>query len=716
MRQTHEVHQNNQLGAPKSLRFIQAVEEHIQRTLGQDGDLRISRARCEAKDNRLENKETAASEISDVETGLKLYEDQINKKVYEYRTMITHQVVFQDYDKESKVSGNDFSLNTWILQKGVPLHPVSTRFFLYETKLRLTNKLRELRQNNDNLRKRIKGYAKAYDLEETEQVEDAKTRLEQTLDQGLISRLINNKFKDFIQTYKEQSIGHLRNLDNYKKELLTELVFQSVLEHIESLIEVYETFFINLRDVKVKLEKTIQQKARQFEEKANPTEEYVLATKELQEELWKRIRAAETDDLLPDDISREIYVNLYDQFYQREKLRFKQDVKGINVEQFYHDHVVNYCYNKLKNDPVIDLDYDVITALRKEAQFLQKDEDAHIEERVHRLNHLAYPFIPNINNRRELKFWGVHDDIKEQLSEVDRTNLFAENAIFDPAFSKYEIVRYTAHYGLEIHDFSKFSDGEQSASIRKSPGVYYESYYRTISKLNRGEPAVTPHLDKNWHLPAYMPDLNPSQKELDERKINRAFLLGLMYDLFQVSKEQGEEIFLYTGGDYSSFIVQGGKRVPNQLYSLHEALFFNPAIYDEILDIAEETMEKNRQQYLDMEAHRFIQGAKKLTNLRNERINNIFDVVFHYEMEKIGDPKLEERAERLREQLLEEIKNYYGTMYGNQQRRAMQDAAKLIETLWNESAVRKTVDPDSARYIRWKTQIEREFADFQVRL
>ena len=173
---------------------------------------------------------------------------------------------------------------------------------------------------------------------------------------------------------------------------------------------------------------------------------------------------------------------------------------------------------------------------------------------ISKLDHLALPFIPNMNERRELTFWGIHEDSKEQLSEIERKELFEEDAIYDNAFSKYEITRYTAHYGLEAHHFNKFSNGEKSERHTKYPGVYYESYYKAVEKLNRGEPAVTPHLDKNWHLPAYMPDLNPSHKELDYKKINRAFILGIIYDWFQVVKEQGKPVFLYTGSGTGRFI------------------------------------------------------------------------------------------------------------------------------------------------------------------
>src|SRR5690606_12758299 len=141
-------------------------------------------------------------------------------------------------------------------------------------------------------------------------------------------------FKAFIKDHVVNSSSQLQRLNLYQKTLLTELVFQSVLENLQQLIAIYEKFFENLKDARVNLQTSIHQKAVQFEETADPTKKYILATKELQHNLWERIRDAETDDIIPADIAREIYVNMYEQFYKTTKKQFEAR-QPFDVEEFY---------------------------------------------------------------------------------------------------------------------------------------------------------------------------------------------------------------------------------------------------------------------------------------------------------------------------------------------------------------------------------------------
>ncbi|SHG06205.1 tubulin-like doman-containing protein [Ornithinibacillus halophilus] len=714
--QVYERLEDNKHGKLKSIKFIEAIEEHIEHTLNNDEELRLNSSLSMVDDELISSKESAIGEISDTESRLRYYKELIEKKVYEYRTMITHQVIFQDHDATNKAKGNSFSLNTWILKEDGPLHPVSTRFFLYDVFEQITNRLGKLRTDNSELKKKIDSYVNKYDDSETEEFETAEMRMNKALEQGFIGSLLNNQFKSFVKDYKINSNQQLQSLNRYKKNLLLELVYQSILEDLQSLIDIYEKFFENLKDTKVSLANSINQKAKQFEHTADPTKEYVLATKELQDKLWERVRNAETDDLLPDDVSQQIYVNLYDEFYKKEKSRFETEQQAMDVEEFYRNHVLDHCFNKLKYDPVVNLDYDVISALRKEAELLNVDPDAHIQERIKAMDNLALPFIPNMNDRRELKFWGIHDDSSRQLSEVEATELFEEDAIVDQAFSKYEVTCYRAHYGLEAHHFNKFSNGEKSSRHTKFPGAYYEAYYKTIKKLNRNEPAVTPHLDKNWHLPIYMPDINPSHKELDNQKVNRAFLLGLIYDWFQVVKDEGRYVFLYREDGHDRIILKGGSPVGHQLNLLRTALQYNPAIYDGIIQLADKELERGRKHFTEIEKHGFIKGAVQLPDLKMESVKNIMDAIIHFEYERTGDAQLEKQAQELRVQLIAEIKDYFNIMYGTQKVSAKKEAAQLLQKLWEESTAKDNLDPDSPQYRRWENTIRDELKNLKVHL
>ena len=698
---------NGKHGQLKSSLFVAAVEERVKQVIKNDPELQAQSDQCVIDEGQMKLKEKVKREIGRVEASLAFYTDQIHRKVYEYRTFLHHQIVDQDYDNPSGGEGQGYRMNTWFLMKPEPVHPLGVRYLLYKMHKALKEKIETLREANTNMKRQVQRYDEIYDLRDTEEVEDAVRRMELALKQNLLSSVLNNQYKDFMKEYVEKASRHHTMLTKYSESLLLELVLVSVDQSIQGMIRDWERFFENLKDTRNTLLANINQLANKYEGRVNPTREYVLATKEFQEKMWGSIRQDLTSGSLPHSISKELYLSHYRHYCERSNARFASDYdKEMKVEELYRIHVLSHCKQELRERKNERLDLDIIQALRKEAEFLEKNPETHIAERIEHLDHLSSPFIPFIPEHRELKFWGIHTESAERLSEKQLFESFTDKEVADNAFSKYEIICYRAHYGLSVQHFQKFSSGEESKNHQQLPGVYFEAYRKRIGKLIRGEATVTPHLDKNWHLPAYMPDLNPSHARLEVSKADRAFLLGVIYKWIQLVNEEGRKVYQYHGNEGSRLILESGVVIGEELYRLHQALPHNPVIYDEILQRFQEKQAYEMKKHKDFMTHEFITGCLDVTSIQKDHLHNILDLGFLYESESLGDERLPAIGQRVRQVLLEEIEAYFIKMHGEHRRfKARNEAANFIEKLWNESHAKSTVEEDSADYSSWQNTV-----------
>lgn len=708
-RSAHTIDKRNEISQSKAELFIAQVERRIQSIVADDEKLREFQAECDLDENRLKDKATARDEVNRREEGLYFYEQAIRKFVHSTKNYLVNEIVLQDGDHAQLLSGDNYKLNTWLLKEPEPLHPVAIRFALYQIDGLLEKRVKDLAPVNEKLDKAIDRYHKAYDLDETEEVaETADDRMTLALKQSWFSSLVNNQFKDFLNEYVDKSAKQFNNLNRFKKDRLTELVFRELQKAVREMAEEWEKYFKNLRDVRNALTNEVNIAANKHDYGSDPTIRYVLASNDIKDKLWETIRLNVGTDELPVAISGEIYKGQYRRFIKKRKGDYLTEQRPEKIEEMFRKDVLGWCLKEMQKEDALNLN--CIRALRREAEMKgmpEKEVNEYIHDQVRTLNNLARPWVPANNATTELNAWGVHPDCVKELSGEMRQDLFdGTDLVEHEAFPAYEITRNRTIYGLTIESFAKFYSGDNMGRV---PGEYYKAYNSRIRKLTQRGNTVTPHLDKRWHLPAYLPEISSHRVQEDRTNINRALLWGVLMGYLQNIDDYGRKTWLFNDDAGSRLIHSGEEAAEEYIHSLHEALLHNPIVVDKVLKrYSEQKAVDLREQRDKIEEHQFYNKSKNIYYFGAPTKDpiNVIDLILRYPEGNPNDPNLIKEGEALLKMLLEEIIAYFQQTFGRHRAHlAKKQALQYIDDLIASSPYYQESDRMGIQFKSWENII-----------
>jgi len=696
----------------KAERFIRAVEEKIRKVLDNDAELKQAESDCQIDEGMIRNKEKAEGEITDMEVSLEIFQHHVFRVVHELKNFVVNQVIREDCHAPEGTGGDDdFRLNVWILKRPDAMHPVAVRYLLYQIQDILEKQIAALTSENEKLKRGIEGYSRKFDLPETEDyIETAEDRVRMALKQGFFSKVFKNRFKEFVEDYMIESSQQVQRLNRYKSDYLRELVFTEINKAVAEMLEIWEHYFRNLKSVQYKLQGEINRRAGEHEGVADPTRRYAFATKEEKEKIWEEIRISlAMGNKLPDDICKRIYVSQYRKFcrnYFSSTSTPDSSEPLDKIEDMFREDVLGWCRKTLKAHEMLDIN--AIMALKKEGLLRGTDKSRHLKNEISKVDELAQPMILSSSSASKSEgYWGIHPDTLKELNDQEIIEILgkAENIIADEAFSRYEIIRYRNLYGLCAEDLPSFSAGANGKSDRA--GIYFRAYKERIRRMNT-DPGntVTPHLDKRWHLPAYMPDLNQNLVKADEEKTEKAFLLGLIYGrLRKAAPDQKETWECYTGESGRKSVTIGGEAIKGSFYELYKAMFHNPAHVDTILDFAERQWEADvKEKGSDkIEEYSFFKGCKEIPRLNL----NIAESVLRF-IREFPNENPQEKSENLLGRLITEITETFRKAYGKHRENLVKkETEELIHELFESSETYQSAKRDkSYAYERWEEAIE----------
>ena len=541
--------------------------------------------------------------------------------------------------------------------------------------------------------------------------------------------MFDNEFKRFVEEYEYKAARQIHRLKQYKNGKLEELVYREVLEGVELLQDKWEDFFGNLRTAQQEARGKANRIAKKHDNTSDPSRLYVLASEEDKQQTWEDVGSDFLYERVGSTVSREIYLGLYRQFCSemqadRSARRYRKQ-REQHAGNLFEKTILAWYRDTL--DESESLDYNIIKAIRVEEEYRSRrendsvaNEDDLMKDRVRQADRVAKPMVPGLDAAtadNKLHSWGLNPEVagsKDEdsgeyvggkLSNQLVREIFGGGEVVDNAFSRYEIIRYVSQYGAESAHLERFESGV-SDRYGAAQGEYHRAYTDQIREMLRMRESedevggvVTPHLDKRWHLPAYLPPLDSEEEKQQKRDNRRAFLYGLIYNsLAPVCPDQDWVWSLRSKFHASRPLKIEGEHVPAKFHLLHRALEHEPVVVKQILESAEKQRELDFSEYAKENTehhHAFIEGCKGLDDdvrkaAKDYRLggtvsfNNVLDPILLLPKALSGKAGIDLRDKLLKEfaQLTHE---YYEAFY-DQPNTAAKYASRFIDRLKEGSA------------------------------
>jgi hypothetical protein len=246
------------------------------------------------------------------------------------------------------------------------------------------------------------------------------------------------------------------------------------------------------------------------------------------------------------------------------------------------------------------------------------------------------------------------------------------------------ILFYQSFYGLRANDLSKFAPPEKSATSSRDGGEYFKAYFNLVAAVHP-EPhkskAITPHIDRWWHVPTHMPDLDDENQALTEQQVFASMFWSLAGKLvYLCDKGTEKQRYMLDGSQlgfdegYDTFVVSNGTPC-DHLYEVLDALSIYPELVTRVLAYVEQRTARDVYEGNDigseenmltdfLESFRIdeyvLDGAKE-----HNIVRSIFDLPLLLRRSARADHYYEEYVLRVFNATIVELKKYIARLYSS---------------------------------------------------
>lgn len=708
--------ENGEITGRKSQIFVQEIENHIQMLIKVDKKTNELANSIQPDYDNLIEPGAARDEIDNLEERLRLYERAADEFVANNSALVRNILLddeHKDLENQDVYIGENFYLNNYILGNEI-LHPIAARAFIYEVMELLEIGIKKGKNELEKSEKGFESLKNHYNEgDEGKNVQDA---LNEVTGGGIMS-LLGRKKK--LRMFADEYEGNVDDRKNRIKKLEGQRISYKTKEklytRLDQFVRIIEKFFKSLNRILDKYNTEI----KVLENKYTSSQEYnqpVLSSPSLLEKLWDdKSNAFISFDEVPEDLSKSIYLSFYKKFCQK--------VANDNINVEYSDNFIKQISEKIleKNSKTIkdsqSLDFDIIEAINYEATLLGKDpeqREVYLEDQLTKLMNRVEAFGPD-NSRVDYgkssfySMWGVNDEVAALLPEDLRNRLEKQDKedssfIIDSNFDKREIIRSKILMGQTLDQFLKFYPGDNN----KSPGDYYRAYQERIRELNSSNQTITPHLDKRWHLPHYLPEIFTY---LDDRIENNAIdtlLRGLVTKKLAIRNIGGVPNWTYNNERIKD---ENGKKINGlNINLLLDAVLLNPVFQDDIFNNYDERLHADVIKFAkEFNSYDLIKEVRDIYYPPVSPTENIhlLDVILHF-FKNLNTTKDEEKGKKILIRLKDLLYNmvHLSDQYKDDSLKK-EDYKKFVEEyLLSTSIIFKTIDRNDVLYSNIKNLLE----------
>lgn len=487
------------------------------------------------------------------------------------------------------------------------IHPNAVRYFLY-------NALSELRtrasEKNDKVKEIETFWAnfekKTFDLADTaDHVETESEYYEAShLNDDRLKRFLHRGVIAESQANLTNSFNNLFRLTNdYWDAYVSYQVYSSAIEYISALCAAFHDFYDVLDRSISRIDKEIEQLEGKY--KATPGEalRYVCADEQCLRGLASDIVNLNSSLDLPDTLTRTIYHKMKVYALSEQK----PDAEDYFTNTF-KDSVIKYLEGEIVAHYSSVVDMDIISALEKEAHYHNPetvyeldDERLYAKHVIESTEILAKPFIESpVGKEARVIPACAYNPCLAEADYPGRKAFVAQNlkdggGVEDEGIEKNMILFYQAVYDIRANELSKFAPPKKADTHERPGGEYYKAYYELIQKIHPAtykSKAITPHIDRWWHVISKLPDLDEGSQEEQELRICKAFFWGMLGKYIELRKEDSFNVKYYPNevlldlkaGEGSEFLLVSNGTPCDHLYEVLDSFTIYPELVSLVID------------------------------------------------------------------------------------------------------------------------------------
>ena len=598
--------------------YVDALEGFVQRkteqfverleTSGADGatnaeaQRNIASLRNLLKQNNFEN---FAKSFVNVQSNLMAFYDRAKKDVERSAGIQARSLFDMEAVSMGDISSHEERLEAWLMNKeGVPLHPNSIRYFLYNLKKYVSNKLTVINADT-GVEQDDEYFASLKEVTVFLETFFKSTRYEnntQNIYQFVTQE--KGKGKGVSKAKRSKSLNNIiQDCDKFRTQILEyyglalkKAIYTACLNYIGLLEQSYKTFYDELEhEIKnfSKIEHQIE--TAYADSKDSPTAgsptKYVCASKPCLQAVVNECQNHIGSFTLTPEFRWKLF-NGKDRTQTDETVKpcgiFNSSIvpekdRSKKMRELAANDMLNFWRGALLEQYGPRIDIDIIDALFKEAEILGNlsdfiDQKAYIDTKKREMLKLSAPFIdkPMGNEPRIIQAIGISKEVvdAEGVQKARVLNeVFPEKDI-DPFIDKYQLLCLKAVYNLKLTDLAKFSAGSDEVNNPYAEGSYCRAYKLRVDQIlpnSAKTRRLTPHIDKNWHYLGVLPELDEKTEHKSVTEAHKAFFACFVKGLACVDDSKKYYFIGKDGRRLSDEIVVRDGRC-NRLCEVYEAM------------------------------------------------------------------------------------------------------------------------------------------------
>jgi len=502
------------------------------------------------------------------------------------------------------------------------MHPCAIRYMLFKIKQRLIEEKHSLDgkiSGSSGYMNFMKDFDNVFDDTTTEDIKEGVESLSSRRVKGL-ERLSKSLNGDQVAMQSRFS-QYIYMVDNYRVDAVQLKVVEEAIEYVTAMSDAYTAFFTQLSTRVSKIGSDMGTIMRKYENIESRSVRYVCVTPKCLDTMLAKFGTTGSGLTIDAELSESIYSRVFSFAMARSKPNastYFNDVFDTGVVGYY-TAAVGSRYG------ASSLDVDVIDAIINEAKYEHglaegtPDMEQYLIKVIDSARNLSVPFIEKpLGIEKEPIFACTYGkgivprpDDSSMKANVIRSHLERLGGKEDESLGSADkpvdndrIMFYQAIYGLRANELSKFAPPMETPTLQRDGGEYYKAYFELTSRLSPNSDtclAITPHIDRWWHIISKLPDIDDQNQLRQEERISAAFFWAMLATYIRFNCSSAEKMQYNLDAEMLGIEDgQGTLTVSNgtpcdQLYEVLDALTIYPDLVERILDNIEDQTEEDKQ-------------------------------------------------------------------------------------------------------------------------